>query len=284
MIATFGTIRKKHFSTGENAGRRRAGLRIEENDYICRLKFCKHRTLTMKYGRHIKIAVTSLIAILLCRGLAAQTGGKVIRAPERSEKSAVMSFIVVKGDTIYVDELPPAVISPKNGMSQRDWRLYYKRVYNFSRAYPYALFVADVIQRTDSLFEADRYNRRQQEKYLDMMKNSLLKDFDKEFRHLTLKQGLMMIRLIDREVGMTPYYIIKQYLGGINATFWQGIAKMFDGDLKKPYDKFGEDADLEELCKKWESGEFRQLYVSVFGNPPLQISVPEKYMKPLEKR
>ena len=157
----------------------------------------------------------------------------------------------------------------------------YKRVYNFSRAYPYALFVANVIVRTDSLFEADHYSKRQQENYLNKMKENLLKDFDKKFRNLTLKQGLMMIKLIDREVGMAPYFIIKYYLGSINAVFWQGVAKLFDGDLKKPYDKFGEDADLEELCKKWDSGEFRALYLSIFGTPPLEITVPEKYMKPL---
>ncbi|MCI2082733.1 MAG: DUF4294 domain-containing protein [Bacteroidales bacterium] len=237
--------------------------------------------LKMNFLRKYVYPILIVVSGLTCQDLAAQNGGRIIRAPERSETSAIMNFIVVKGDTIYLDELPPAVISYRSHMSTREWRIYYKRVYNFSRAYPYALFVADVIQRTDSLFEADHYSKRQREKYLSLLKETLLKDFDKKFRGLTLKQGLMMIRLIDREVGMTPYIIIKKYLGGINATFWQGVARMFKGDLKKPYDKFGEDADLEELCKKWEKGEFRQLYVSIFGKLPLEISVPEKYMKPL---
>jgi hypothetical protein len=234
----------------------------------------------------INVIILSMLVLLPasllgCPELAAQEGGVVISAPTHSSKPQVMDFIVIKGDTIYVDELPPAVISPKGHMTGRDWRAYYKRVYNFSRAYPYALFVANVIVRTDSLFEADHYSKRQQENYLNKMKENLLKDFDKKFRNLTLKQGLMMIKLIDREVGMAPYFIIKYYLGSINAVFWQGVAKLFDGDLKKPYDKFGEDADLEELCKKWDSGEFRALYLSIFGTPPLEITVPEKYMKPL---
>ncbi len=82
----------------------------------------------------------------------------------------VMEYYVYKGDTLYVDELPPAVIHPRQTMSRRNWVKYYKRVHNFSKAYPYAVMVARVINQTDSLFEADHYNKRQQDKYLNQMK------------------------------------------------------------------------------------------------------------------
>ena len=122
------------------------------------------------------------------------------RAQDRRELK-VMEYYIYKGDTIYVDELPPAVIHPRQTMSHRDWVKYYKRVHNFSKSYPYALMVSRVIKETDSIFVADNYTRRQQDKYLNKMKEDLLKDFDPVFRKLTLKQGLMMIRLIDRECG-----------------------------------------------------------------------------------
>ena len=189
----------------------------------------------------------------------------------------VMEYYVYQGDTIYVDELPPAVIHPRQTMSQRNWVKYYKRVHNFSKAYPYAVFVARVINETDSLFEADHYNKREQDKYLNKMKEDLLKDFDPIFRKLTLKQGLMMIRLIDRECGQTPYYILKRYLGGTTAGFWQGVAKVFKGNLKQPYDKFGEDKDLEELVGYWERGQFDDLYEMIFGKPRPEIYIPERF-------
>lgn len=154
---------------------------------------------------------------------------------------------------------------------------YYKRVHNFSKAYPYALVVSRVIKETDSLFVAERFTERQKEKYLQKMKSEVLHDFDPVLRKLTLKQGLMMIRLIDREVGMTPYYIIKYYFNGATAGFWQGIAKLFKGNLKQPYDKFNEDKDLEELVGYWERGEFDDLYMTVFGNPRPEIFIPERF-------
>ncbi|MBP9992541.1 MAG: DUF4294 domain-containing protein [Bacteroidales bacterium] len=195
----------------------------------------------------------------------------------RLDSLDIMNYKVTDGDTVFFDDIPPAMIHPKQTMSRRDWVKYYKRVHNFSKAYPYALVVSRVINETDSLFAADNYTERQKEKYLAKMKDEVLNDFEPVFRQLTLKQGLMMIRLIDREVGMTPYYILKYYFNGATAGFWQGVAKFFKGNLKQPYDRFGEDKDLEELVGYWERGEFDNLYIMVFGKPRPEIFVPERF-------
>lgn len=195
----------------------------------------------------------------------------------KAQNSKVMLYEVVGRDTIYIDELPPAVIHPRQYMKKKEWKQYYQRVHNFSKAYPYALFVSAKIKETDSLFEARGYNRRQRDKYLNRLKDELLREFEPIFRTLTLKQGLMMIRLIDRECGLTPYYILKHYLGGASAGFWQGIAKLFKGNLKQPYDRFGEDKDLEELVAIWQRGEYPSFYFWIFGKPMPHIIVPDRY-------
>ena len=59
------------------------------------------------------------------------------------------------------------------------------------------------------------------------------------------------------------------------AGFWQGLAKMFGTDMKKHYDPTGEDRDIEELIKKWNSGEFPELYYSIFREYPSIPEVPE---------
>ena len=223
----------------------------------------------------IKIFILTLAALLQVLPAFAQNTRRDIN---------VMEYILVGKDTVFVDEIPPAVIHPRKTMKRRDWVKYYKRVHNFSKAYPYALLISQVINSTDSLFAADNYTKRQQDKYLNQMKEDLLKDFDPIFRKLTLKQGLMMIRLIDRECGQTPYYILKNYLGGITAGFWQGVAKVLKGDLKQPYDRFGEDKDLEELVGYWERDEFDMLYKSIFGKRRPEIYIPERFRpKPEEQ-
>jgi hypothetical protein len=218
--------------------------------------------------RTVIFVFSVLLAALLAPSAHAQSNRRELK---------VMEYYVYKGDTIFVDELPPAVIHPKQTMSHRNWVKYYKRVHNFSKAYPYAILIARVINQTDSLFAADHYTKRQQDKYLNKMKDDLINEFDPLFRKLTLKQGLMMIRLIDRECGQTPYYILKRYLGGTTAGFWQGVAKVFKGNLKQPYDKYGEDKDLEELVGYWERGQFDDLYEMIFGKPRPEIYIPERF-------
>lgn len=212
-----------------------------------------------------------LVALVLTEPLMAQ------RSP-RPSQGYVMPYVINGKDTIYMDEILPAVVKPKNARhSKRQWREYYKRVHNFSKAYPYALFIAQTIHATDSLFEADHYTKRQEDKYLNQLKNDLLKEFEPIFRGLTLKQGLMMIRLIDREVGQTPYYILRRYLDSPTAGFWQGIAKAFGGNLKQPYDQFGQDADLEDLVEIWQKGKFDYLYLSIFGKGRPEINIPKRF-------
>jgi hypothetical protein len=218
-----------------------------------------------------------IIARLLTAALLAALFLPSLSAQDQRRELKVMEYYVNGKDTIYIDEIPPAVIHPRQTMNKRDWVKYYKRVHNFSKAYPYALAISQIIHETDSLFEAENYNKRQREKYLNKKKDELIKDFEPLFRKLTLKQGLMMIRLIDRECGMTPYYILKNYMGGATAGFWQGVAKLFKGNLKQPYDRFGEDKDLEELVGIWQRGEFDNLYWMVFGKPRPEIILPEKY-------
>ncbi len=81
---------------------------------------------------------------------------------------------------------------------------------------------------------------------------------------MTITQGGLLLKLIDREIGQSSYQIIREYRGGFNAIFWQGVAKIFGSDLKRPYDKFGEDKITEDLIIMYQNGTFEDLYYSIF--------------------
>ena len=74
----------------------------------------------------------------------------------------------------------------------------------------------------------------------------------------------MLLKLIDREAGISSYQAIRNYKGGAAAGFWQGVAKLFGSGLKKKYDKDGEDRMLEDLVQMYHEGSFWYLYYSMF--------------------
>ena len=60
------------------------------------------------------------------------------------------------------------------------------------------------------------------------------------------------MKLINRETGNNCYEIIKEYKGGFTARFYQTVAFFFSSNLKRPYDKNGEDVEMEKIVQEVE--------------------------------
>ena len=195
------------------------------------------------------------------------------------EENNILRYVVVDGDTLYVDNIRPAKVYSKLPRQKgKDWRKYYRLVHNFSKAYPYALVARKLVQRADSTIAADKLKRVKRDKYINTIQKELFEVFESQMRNMTVSQGALLMKLIDREVGKSSYNIIKDYKNGMAAGFWQGIAKIFGTDLKKPYDPEGEDALTEELVKIWEAGDFQAFYFAIFWKDPPVLPIPEKYL------
>ena len=187
-------------------------------------------------------------------------------------------YVETPGDTVYVDTLPAAVVFPRiRNTKDPDVKKYYKLVYNFNKVYPYTDVAVKIVRDADRDLAAMR-RRRDREKYVDAVSDQLLDDFSSVARHMTVSQGKLLVRLVDREVGKTPYTIVKEYKSGVAASFWQGVAKVFGQDLKTHYDPKGEDRMTEYLIEKWNEGQFDALYFSIFREWPETAVIPSKYM------
>ena len=197
---------------------------------------------------------------------------------ERSEGGG-MQYFVEGEDTIYFDSITASkVYSRLPKQKGKEWRQYYRLVHNFSKAYPYALVVKKLVIEADSTIAADNLKGMKREKYVAKVQKELFNVFEDQMRSLTVSQGALIMKLVDREVGKSSYSLIKGYTSGITAGFWQGIAKIFGSDLKKPYDPEGEDALTEELVKIWEAGDYDAFYFSIFWKDPPHVPIPEKYL------
>ena len=244
----------------------------------------------IKPFRHIAAAIT---AIVLLTGGAADCHAQLFKKKKKEKEKVtveqvrpkpapaqegILEFIVEGNDTIYIDQIRASKIySRLPKMKGREWRQYYRLVHNFSKAYPYALVAKKLVVEADSVIAADNLKGIKREKYINKVQKELFSVFESQMRSLTVSQGALIMKLVDREVGKSSYNIIKGYKSGITAGFWQGIAKMFGSDLKKPYDPEGEDEATEELVQIWEAGDFPAFYWSIFWKDPPEMPIPEKY-------
>ena len=166
-----------------------------------------------------------------------------------------MHYRVIKGDTVFVEKIRPSkCYSRLPRQKSKEWRKYYRLVHNFAKTYPYALASIRILLSVDSTIVADGMKRSRRDKYINQMQKELFRVFEEPMRSMTVSQGALLMKLIDREIGKTSFNIIKDYKNGMAAGFWQSIAKLFGSDMKKPYDPNGDDKQTEELVKLWKEG------------------------------
>jgi hypothetical protein len=193
---------------------------------------------------------------MFCTSLQAQTD---------TQSSYFQNYIIENNDTLYLmsmDEL--TVVAMPNFKNKRDWKNYYRMVYNLPRVYPYAKTAKNKLAEMDIQFSKIN-NRRQRKEYIKEVEKEMTNQYKSALKKLTISQGKMLIKLINRETETTVYQIVKEMKGGFSAFFWQSLAGLFGASLKYKYDKNGDDAILEKLVNIYEFGDYDELYMKVFG-------------------
>ena len=192
-----------------------------------------------------------------------------------------MYYEVHDGDTVYFDQLEPLWVFPRGRGFRKDgdWRKEYRLVYNFNKVYPYALAGRKMMAQVDSTIAADATKRSMRTRYIKDVEKEMLSLFSADIKNMTTSQGLLLMRLIDRECGMSAFEIIKEYENGFTANFWQLVAKIFAQDLKTRYDPKGKDAKIEELVEIWDAGNWEKFYYSVFWEYPKKTVLKTERLK-----
>jgi hypothetical protein len=160
------------------------------------------------------------------------------------------------GDTIFSAQLPTCYIYPKMVFkNKRQERFYWRTVRDVKKTLPYAKIAAKSLAELED--ELTNYSSDvSRSKFMKEYQKKLFENYEADLRKMTVSQGIMLVKLIDRECEKSSYEIIKLYRGGISATFWQGIAKMFGNDLKMEFDVTREnDAIIERVINLVEAGQ-----------------------------
>jgi hypothetical protein len=164
---------------------------------------------------------------------------------------------VIDGDTVPLIHLAPAEIFATISPEAADRiKAYNKLRRDVLKAYPYARLAADQLKFiNDSVGKIA--SERERKKFLKRTEAELKARFEKDLKKLTITQGRILIKLIDRETGETSYALVKELRGSIQAFFWQSLARLFGSNLKSEYNANQEDILIEGIVRQIESGELQ---------------------------
>ena len=168
----------------------------------------------------------------------------VLTAQDNEKDHSGVTRVVIEGnDTIPIIELPEVKVYERADYEYLYLKRRYRRlIRNVKRAYPYAKIAGISLKELDrKLVSIDG-------------EKEIMDQFEKEVKRLTVTQGIILVKLIDRETGMTSYQVIKDLKGGITAFFWQGIARICGNNLKAEYDPANQDRIIEDIVQGIEAG------------------------------
>jgi hypothetical protein len=206
----------------------------------------------MRFSSHIISGLTLLAGVLFCQLVAkaqqAQGGNQV-----------ALHAIVTGSDTIPTITLPMVEVIEKLPKALRKERERWTRLRNAVYVtYPYARSAARILKDVNGKL-ASMNNKRDRKAYLAGKEKELKAQFGDKLENLSVYQGKVLMKLIDRETGQNCYEIIKELKGGFNARVWQTVAFFFGGNLKSDYDK-QEDRDIEAIVQEIELYNYYRAY------------------------
>jgi len=167
-----------------------------------------------------------------------------------------MQLAVIENyDTIPLVFLKEVLVYPPLVFNSNKERQEYDRlVRDVKKTLPYAKLVYNTLIETYE-YILTLPDEKSREAHLKKMEKELFKYYKPEMKKLTLSQGKLLLKLINRECNQSSYQLVGAFLGKVRASFWNLFAGMLGANMKTDYEPQGKDAMTERVVRLVERGQ-----------------------------
>lgn len=130
-------------------------------------------------------------------------------------------------EMIWVSKLSPAKLEK----FKQEWTRLRNAVYV---TYPYARIAGATINDINAQM-AGLTTKIERKAYIKSREKELRTQFGDPLTNLSVYQGKVLMKLINRQTGNNCYEILKEYKGGLNARLYQTMAWFVGGNLKQDW-------------------------------------------------
>lgn len=156
-------------------------------------------------------------------------------------------------ENVWISKLPPAKLE----QVKKEYNRLRNAVYV---CYPYARIAGNTINQINR--DAEALGKKKDKKALIKAKEKeLKKQFADPLTNLSVYQGKVLMKLINRQTGNNCYDILKEYKGGLSARLYQTVAFFYGGSLKQDYNlKDNFDRDIENFVREIDATWYNNPY------------------------
>lgn len=200
--------------------------------------------------------VTFIISIIVASCLTTITAQDDVMSINNEFIKDKYYFLDSYGDTALMNIISDITIyPPMHFKNKRRERFYWRTVRDVQITLPYAKMIYRTLVETYEYIETFP-TQEEREAYLNSMEHEIFEQYKPQLKRLSLRQGKLLIRLINRETNQSSYDIIKAFLGSFRAGFWQTFGRFFGANLKSEWnpEKNSDDALIDRICTQIEQG------------------------------
>ena len=159
-----------------------------------------------------------------------------------------------QGDSLYTFSIPALVfVAPPKFKNSAQARRYTRLEYNVRTVYPYVTLIRNKFKEMNVHYLSIK-DEKDKKEYTKKVEQEIRAEFEGELKKLTITQGRILIKLIDRETGITSFELLQEFRGKFSAFFWQTLARVFGLNLKDAYNAEGDDLLIEDILMRIEAG------------------------------
>lgn len=182
-------------------------------------------------------------------------GQAPFQSPPDPPVSTKTPATIIDGDTVAIMNLNPVtVIADRVFLNTDDAVKYYILRRDVKVAYPYAIMAEATFRQCEETMKT-MTSESDKRHYLKQMEKIMMDQYKEDLKNMTVNQGRILIKLINRQTGTTSYEMVKELRGTLSAFMWQTVARIFGNNLKDTYDPETEDRDIEGIITLIEMGQ-----------------------------
>jgi hypothetical protein len=155
----------------------------------------------------------------------------------------------IPSNSFMLDEV--TVFQPLKFKNDEEIKRYVLLRYRVKKVYPYAKLASERMNRIDSRVDSIK-SKRQKRLYLKKLERFVYDEFSEELRKLSRSQGRILVKLLNRQTGLTAHKIVSEYRNKFRALLYNTAASFYSISLKDQYEPFEdyEDYLIEDILQR----------------------------------
>lgn len=220
---------------------------------------------------HCRLISVFALAIFLATGNAFSQRDTLVGPPEQAPPINIKKWgpndTIITGAIYYQNEWMPYkeldMVFVSN-MSEKKLAKYIEEWTRLRNAvyvtYPYARTAGYLMNDINAKMSHMR-SKKERKAYLKTREKELKDQFADPLSNLSVYQGKVLMKLINRQTGNNCYEIVKEYRGGVTARVYQTVAFFFGSSLKQEWDTNDKvDRQIENIVREIDATWYHNPY------------------------